>query len=77
MPENQTVWNSDNHGIKETFTQTGRKEMGSWAGGRDQRQEGRLHGRGWLNGKLRLKASLNYSRGCQGGRNSQSHMRVC
>ena len=30
MPENQTAWNSDNQGIKETFTQTGRRIGGGW-----------------------------------------------
>ena len=25
MPENQTAWNSDNKGVKETFTQMGRR----------------------------------------------------
>ena len=38
MPEDQTAWNSDNEGIKETFKQTGRKETGSRAGGEDRRQ---------------------------------------
>ena len=35
VPENQTAWNSDNQGVKETFTQTGSRaggvETGSWA----------------------------------------------
>ena len=29
LPENQTAWNFDNEGSKETINQTGGKEMGS------------------------------------------------
>ena len=61
VPENQTACNSDNQGVKETFTQTGRR-------GRDRRRAAKWRGhlarqwtmlkrQGWLNGKLRLKAS--------------------
>ena len=57
MPENQTAWNSDSQGIKETVNQTnqtGRREQkGGWT---ELGQGGGLCRWGWLNGKLRLRA---------------------
>ena len=39
LPENQTVWKSDNQGVKEeTFTQTGRKGGDGHPGGEGSRQ---------------------------------------
>ena len=42
MPENQTAWNSDNEGNKETFNQTDRKETSSLAGEGDPQQDGKV-----------------------------------
>ena len=49
MPKNQTAWNSDNQGIKETVSQTCRREMmGKWADGENLGQRSRPCGWGWL-----------------------------
>ena len=54
VPENQTSRNSDNHGITETIKQS--KQTDKVADGENPWQGGRLCGRGWLKGKLRLRA---------------------
>ena len=42
MPENQTAWNSDNQGVKETFTRpVGGTETGSHAARRAERTQGK------------------------------------
>ena len=61
MPENQTAWNSNNQGVKETFTQTSRRGRdGRWGLSREDVQQGsRPQGwdrAGWM-GNWRLKAS--------------------
>ena len=33
MPENQTTWDSNNQGVKETFTQTSRRDRDGQVGG--------------------------------------------
>ena len=43
MPENQTAWNSDNQGVKETFTQMGRKAR--WTAEWVERIQGKVVGR--------------------------------
>ena len=51
LPENQTAWNSDNQGFKETFIQTGRRGGDRQLGREDPWQSGRPHGwgrSGWL-----------------------------
>ena len=48
MLENQTAWNSDNQGIKETVNQN--NQTGKAADRENLRQGCRLHGRGWLKG---------------------------
>ena len=65
MPENQTVWNSNNHRIKETVkqnNQTGKAVDGEklwWGGGLwgwgGLQWGGGLCGRSWLKGKLILR----------------------
>ena len=59
VPENQTPWNSNSQGIKETVDQTNQ------TGRRETRETGRWRGPAarprplewvWLNGKLRLRA---------------------
>ena len=42
MPEKQTAWNSDNQGIKETFTQTGRRAGGAEMGSRAEKTHGKV-----------------------------------
>ena len=47
LPENQTVWESDNQGVKkETLTQTSRRGGDGQLGGEDSRQSGGLQ-TGW------------------------------
>ena len=41
MTEKQTAWNSDNEGIKETFTQIGRRAAGAETGIRVERMQGK------------------------------------
>ena len=68
MPENQTAWNSDNQGVKETFTQTGRREETGSQTERtcskavDHRGEAGLAEQEYKD----LKLALNYCRGCHG-----------
>ena len=85
MPENQTAWNSNNQGIKETnrttrlVTQPIKRTCGKagdcvgWAGWEKPQQGCGLCRQGWLNGKLGFRADCGLGRGCCGGRNSQSH----
>ena len=74
MPENQKAWNSNNQGVKETFTQTSRSS-------RDGRCAAEQRGhttRPDLAGKVGLveqetkdsKLAINYCGGLDGGRNS-------
>ena len=82
MPENQTVWNSDNPGVKETFIQTSRMGGdGRWAA----EQKGMCGKVADCIGKVGLaewetKDSkppvVKYCGGCDSGRNPQSHRRV-
>ena len=82
MPENQTAWNSDNKGVKETFTQTGRR-------GGDGRQAAQRRGHGARQQTAACEAGLAeqktkdsklaikyWGEGGDRGRNSQSHRRV-
>ena len=46
MPANQTAWNSNNQGDKETFIKTGRKGSDEQPGGEDLWQGGGPCGRG-------------------------------
>ena len=48
MPENQTAWNSDNQGIKETVKQNNQTSKNAWWGGGPG-------GQGWLKVKLSLR----------------------
>ena len=87
VTEKQTAWNSDNEGIKETFTQTDRRDGDrKWAPqwrGRVARlrtmQIGQElnhptgHVAEWETKDSKL--AVNYCRGCHGGRHSQSHRR--
>ena len=45
MPKNQTAWNPDNKGIKETFTQTSRKEVGRQAAQQAEKTLGKAEDR--------------------------------
>ena len=55
LPENQTVWKSDNQGVKEeTLTQTSRRDGDGQLGGEDSRQ-----GRGWQTGQFHICVQIN------------------
>ena len=84
MPKNQTAWNSDNHGIKETVkqnNQAGKVADGEkllWGGGPWGRAGcGEMAGcvsRADLRGNWDSEVAEHYG-GCHDGRNSQSHTR--
>ena len=69
MPENQTAWNSDNQGIKETVNQT--KQIGKM--GRQREPEAKWWTM-WAGLTERETETGVYSGGCHGGRNSQSRV---
>ena len=80
MPENQTVWNSDNKELKKHSPKpVGGVEMGDrQPSGEDEWQVGRPCRRGGLAEQETKdsKAAVKYCRCCHCKRNSQSHRRV-
>ena len=51
VPENQTAWNYDNQGVKETFTQTSRRGRDRQPSEQEAQQGGGPHrrgGAGWM-----------------------------
>ena len=79
LSENQTPWNSDNPGVKETFIQTGRRGGDGQSGGQDPQQSqttGKVGVADWKTKDSKPLTVKSWGRGCKGGRNSQSHRRV-
>ena len=79
LAENQTAWNSDNQGVKETFIQTSRRGRDGQLGREDLRQGCRLRrtgGAGYQETKDSKALAVKSCGEREGERNSQSLRRV-